>query len=328
MTSFRTRTIDSYPLVSIITPSLNQGSFLEATIQSVLQQDYPNIEYIIIDGGSTDGSIEIIQNYSSKLAGWVSEADRGQAHAINKGLQRSTGTILGWLNSDDVLAPDAVGRVVARFLTHPRVDVVYGFIDRIDAEGNLLETPPSYYKLPVLTRQLAIGECIISQPGTFWRRDVSDSNGFINEEYQNILDHEYWIRLAFAGAIFDRLPLPALAKFRLYAQSKTLSLLHQSGIETLNLLDALEADPLLAEKSGLSPREARRKLKRARTLAMLKLFQAHSSQSYDAKTSFEYLKKAFALDPITSMSRCRLIAWGILNILGYHRQTFKLQPDK
>ena len=132
-----------YPLVSIITPSYNQGQFIDATIQSVLGQDYAPIEYLIIDGGSTDNSLEVIRRYEDQIAYWESQPDRGQAHAINKGLQHANGEILGWLNSDDVLLPDTVSRVVSAFGEYPHVDVVYGRLERIDASGSVAPTPNS-----------------------------------------------------------------------------------------------------------------------------------------------------------------------------------------
>ncbi len=129
-------TTSSLPRVSIVTPSFNQAAFLEETIQSVLSQDYPNLEYIIIDGGSTDGSVEIIKKYADKLAYWVSEKDTGQADAINKGLIRVTGEIVAWLNSDDIYLPGTIRAAVEALQAHPDCGLVYGDVLSVDAKGS------------------------------------------------------------------------------------------------------------------------------------------------------------------------------------------------
>jgi len=123
------------PLVSIVTPSYNQAQFIEATIQSVLSQDYPKIEYIIMDGGSKDGSVEIIHRYAGRLAWWVSERDRGQTDAINKGFAHANGEILAWLNSDDIYHPGAISEAVAHLTAHPETGMVYGDAALIDDQG-------------------------------------------------------------------------------------------------------------------------------------------------------------------------------------------------
>lgn len=131
------------PLVSIITPSYNQAHFLEETIQSVISQDYGNLEYIIVDGGSTDGSVEIIQQYANRIDWWVSEPDRGQTDAINKGFDKANGEILAWLNSDDTYIPGAISEAVAYLTNHPDLGMVYGDTNIINAEGNILGKFPA-----------------------------------------------------------------------------------------------------------------------------------------------------------------------------------------
>src|SRR5512138_1788368 len=126
------------PLVSIITPSFNQAAFLETTIRSVLDQDYPSLEYFIVDGGSKDGSLEIIQRYAHRLAGWVSEPDRGQTDAINKGFGMAHGEILAWLNSDDVYQPGAVAEAATFLQQNPEVGLVYGDATYIDENGRTI----------------------------------------------------------------------------------------------------------------------------------------------------------------------------------------------
>src|SRR5262245_56312998 len=126
------------PLVSIITPSFNQARYIEATIQSVLSQDYPNIEYLIIDGGSTDGTVEIIKKHEGRLAWWVSEQDKGQTDAINKGFARAGGQILAWLNSDDTYEPGAISKAVRYLVDHPEMGMVYGDCNFINEEGHMI----------------------------------------------------------------------------------------------------------------------------------------------------------------------------------------------
>ncbi|MCJ7530019.1 MAG: glycosyltransferase, partial [Anaerolineales bacterium] len=131
------------PLVSIVTPSYNQAQFLETTIRSVLDQVYPNLEYMVVDGGSTDGSREIIRKYADRLAWWVSEHDRGQTDAINKGFTRAHGDILAWLNSDDTYEPEAVAEAVTFLQTHPDVGMVYGDANFIDEQGQVIGRFPA-----------------------------------------------------------------------------------------------------------------------------------------------------------------------------------------
>ena len=148
----------------------------------MLDQDYPRLEYLVIDGGSSDDSPRIIERYASRLAYWESQPDRGQAHAINKGLQRARGDILGWLNSDDVLLPGVVSRAVQIFTQYPEVDVVYGRLERIDASGRLLPTPRLPKDRVDFDLSQVLGECVVNQPGSFWRREVMERAGLLDEQ--------------------------------------------------------------------------------------------------------------------------------------------------
>ena len=155
--------------VSIVTPSFNQSPFLEATIRSVLEQDYPDIEYFVMDGGSSDGSREIIQRYADRLAGWVSEPDAGQTDAINKGFARSTGDVLAWLNSDDTYEPGAIRQAVELLAQNPHVSMVYGDCNYIDEHGRVIGRFPA---AQTDYRRLRQGYVHIPQQASFFRADL------------------------------------------------------------------------------------------------------------------------------------------------------------
>jgi glycosyltransferase involved in cell wall biosynthesis len=205
------------PLVSVVTPSLNQGRFLRRALDSVLSQDYARIEHIVVDGGSSDQSLSILRSYGERVF-WLSEPDRGQAHAINKGLLLARGDILAFLNSDDALAPGAVGRVVNHFRDNPACEVVYGQAYIVDEADHILGRYPT---APFDADRLR-DECFICQPATFWRREAMDRFGVLDEALRFALDYDYWLRLAQGGARFEHLP-EVLACSRSYAETKTLA---------------------------------------------------------------------------------------------------------
>lgn len=185
-----------FPKISVVTPSFNQAEFLERTICSVLDQAYPNLEYIVIDGGSTDGSVEIIQKYADRLAYWVSEPDRGQTDAINKGLKRATGEWVGWQNSDDIYYPGAFADVAELAQKHPGADLLIGNMVIIDAADKPLRdiryVRPSYQAL------LAEGMLMANQ-AAFWRRQVHEQIGWMDESLQCSFDYEWFLRLTKQG---------------------------------------------------------------------------------------------------------------------------------
>ncbi len=164
------------PLVTIVTPSYNQVRFLEATLRSVLDQDYPSIEYLVVDGASTDGSVEIIRRYANRLTWWISEKDSGQPEAVNKGLQRARGEFVGWLNSDDIYLPGAVSAAVKVFQSHPEAGLVYGDALAIDSDGK----PFNLMRARQYTLADLLAFNIICQPAAFMRRSVLDEVGYLN----------------------------------------------------------------------------------------------------------------------------------------------------
>jgi glycosyltransferase involved in cell wall biosynthesis len=189
------------PLVSLITPSYQQGRFLRQCIESVLGQDYSNIEYFVLDGGSTDESLSILKSYSARVK-WVSEPDGGQSAAVNAGLRRAKGEIVGFINSDDWLKSGAVASAVRALLENPDVGVVYGQAGIVDESGNCLRQYPTQgFDADVL-----IQHCFISQPAAFWRRSLHVRFGYFSEEFDHTLDYEFWLRLMCGGVKFLHVP--------------------------------------------------------------------------------------------------------------------------
>ena len=205
------------PKVSIITPSYNQGRFLEASILSVLEQDYPNLEYIVVDGGSKDESIEIVKKYQDRLAWWVSEKDKGHADALNKGFAGATGEILAWLNSDDIYLPGAVLEAVSFLTGHPKLGMVYGDADLIDDSGS---TVGQFAAKQTSYRQMLRGSVHIPQATTFFRADLWRQVGPLDLSLFFSFDYDLWVKLAKVSEI---LYVPKRwAKFRIHAEGKTI----------------------------------------------------------------------------------------------------------
>jgi glycosyltransferase involved in cell wall biosynthesis len=206
------------PKISVVTPAFNQAQYIGETIHSILAQNYPNLEYLVIDGGSTDGTLDILGQYGNGL-NWVSEPDEGQAQAINKGFKRSTGDIVAWLNSDDIYLPQTLPIVADFFSYQPDVDVVYGDYHLIDHQGQVLlhkrEIPFDY-------NILLYGLDYISQPTTFFRKRVFETVGYLDESLHYGLDWEYWLRIASQGGKFAHIP-QYLAATRWHRQAKTLA---------------------------------------------------------------------------------------------------------
>ena len=206
----------SLPLVSIVTPSYNQARFLEETICSVLGQDYPYLEYIIVDGGSTDGSVEVIQRYAHRLAWWVSEPDRGQADALNKGFAHAHGEVFAWLNSDDTYLPGAVSEAVAFLQAHPEVGMVYGDANLIDEIGQVIGRFPARQ---TDYRRLLRGSVHIPQQAAFFRARLWRLVAPLDPSFYFAMDYDLWVRIASISLLWYH---PRLwANFRIHGQAKT-----------------------------------------------------------------------------------------------------------
>jgi glycosyltransferase involved in cell wall biosynthesis len=205
------------PLVSIITPSFNQAQYLEETIKSVLEQDYPRIEYIIMDGGSTDGSVDIIKKHEVGIKAWVSEQDQGQTDAINKGFNRASGDILAWLNSDDTYHPKAVGEAVKCLMEHPDVAMVYADCNFIDEQGRVIG---KFASRQTDYQKLRRGYAHIPQQTMFFRAKYWKEVGPLDPSFYFAMDYDLWVRIA------KRAPIKYVsgktwANFRIHTSSKT-----------------------------------------------------------------------------------------------------------
>lgn len=181
------------PRISIVTCSYQQAPFLEATLRSVLDQGYPNLEYIVMDGGSRDGSAEIITRYADQLAYWVSAKDAGQTDALARGFDRATGDIMGWLCSDDLLLPGALEQVGRYFSEHPEVEVVYGDAVWIDEHGRPIRTKK---EMGFSRFVFLFDHNYLPQPSVFWRRSVYDRVGGLDREFDLAMDSDLWERFS------------------------------------------------------------------------------------------------------------------------------------
>ena len=280
---------EQLPKISVVTPSFNQGRFIERTIQSVLAQGYPTLEYWVFDGGSTDETVAILQRYTDQLR-WISEKDRGQADAVNRGFRASSGEIIGWLNSDDIYYPEALAAVAARFRADPEIDVIYGAANHIEVTGQVIEAYPTEpWSVPRLSET-----CLLCQPAVFFKRSVLDRWGYLDETLHYCMDYEYWLRLARAGARFfyeQRI----LAGSRFYPETKTLGARVKVHAEINDMLRArLGRTPptwivayshVVADDMFGIPRSQRR-----RHLAVVALTALYSSLKWNRTITSEVLK--------------------------------------
>jgi glycosyltransferase involved in cell wall biosynthesis len=226
-----------FPLVSIVTPSFNQARFLDATLRSVLEQDYPRIEYLVVDGASSDGSVEIIRSYTNRLDWWVSEKDSGQSEAINKGLRRARGEFVGWLNSDDIYLPGAVSAAVRVFQSHPEAGLIYGDALAIDANGK----PFNVMRARQYTLTDLMAFQIICQPAAFMRRSVLEEVDYLDPAYQLLMDNLLWMCMAQKAPIIYASQTWAAARYHDQAKNRTRGAAY--GREARMLIDDLRSRP-------------------------------------------------------------------------------------
>ena len=288
--------------VSIITPSFNQVEYLESAIRSVLAQGYEDIEYFIVDGGSTDGSVDIIRQYQDQLAWWVSEPDKGQANAINKGLQRATGEVIAWVNSDDVLAPGTVTAAVQVFQGHPEVCLVYGDAISIDQDG----APFHYQAFEQYGVEELVAFHIICQPAVFFRKSSLEETGLLDENYHFLLDHRLWLGIAQVGELYH---VPEVWAFpRYHSGAKNILKSADFAREAFHLLEWMKSQPRLSQLIAENENEV---------MAMYHRFSAR--YLLDAGEGYQALQRyvqSFRHNPGIAMEEWNRVLFSILSTLG------------
>lgn len=222
--------LNRYPTISIVTPSYGQGEFIEQTLRSVLDQNYPALEYYVQDGGSKDNTLEVLQRYADRIDGWESAKDNGQSHAINLGMVKTSGEIMAWLNSDDLLMPGALARVAEFFEQHPEVDVVYGNRLICDEHGDEI----GRWLMPSHDDDVLSWADFVPQETMFWRRRIWEkAGGRIDDSFRFAMDWDLLVRFRQAGAKFAHIP-EFLGVFRVHSQQKTSAVIHDVGIKEMN----------------------------------------------------------------------------------------------
>ncbi len=310
---------EQFPLVTVVTPSYNQAEYLEQTIASVLGQDYPNIEYFVVDGGSTDGSLEIIRKYAGQLDWWVSEPDNGQADAINKGFRRAKGKYIAWLNSDDLYLPGTIRKAVEVLEGDPELGIVYADLLSINARGEHVNT--IRYRPFGLEDLLSFS--IIGQPTVFMRRSVQQQAGLLSEEYHFLLDIHLWLRMA-AISRLKYVPEPWAAA-RYHPAAKNMSQAGRFGDEAARILDWAKTQPKMADLIASSEK---------RVLGGLHRFQARYllDAGREGKALLEYARvlvtyPEFALQRYKQilLSLLGFLSFGLARKAAYRR--YYVQPD-
>lgn len=298
-----------WPRVSIVTPSYNQAQFIEETIRSVLLQGYPDQEYIIIDGGSTDGSADIIRKYADHLTFWVSEPDQGQAHALQKGFARATGEIVAYLNSDDVYLPNTLTTIVTRFLLDPELALVHGDAVLIDAAGQTVGHKQGLSG-DYLRFFLELVNPIL-QPSAFMRRNALEKAGGIDPAFHMAMDYDLWCRIGLRGMKIEHIP-QFLSRFRIHAKSKTRQHVLEFAKERWRVLEKCLADPYLAPK--LAPHR-----RRLWAVGHLHLASAHWLCG-NQKEAYSHFRQAITMAPRLIMTQRGL---SLLTRMLLRRRSFR-----
>ena len=231
---------EDYPRISIVTPSYNQAKYLTQTIESILKQNYPNLEYIIVDGGSTDGSVDIIRQYESHLAYWVSERDSGQSEAINKGLYRATGVLFNWINSDDVLFPNALWRIAEVYREHPDADLVVGYGAKSKADGTItrITVPPREFSMSP-----ANWSFFVHQQSVFIATQTITRLGGVREDLSSIMDADLYYRIFREGCRYVRTHA-LIGVIREHAEAKGAAQKEHFVAEKLDVLGQYDIRPI------------------------------------------------------------------------------------
>ena len=292
-------------LVSIVTPSFNQSAYLEQTIRSVLEQDYSNVEYIVIDGASTDGSVDIIKKYSSRLAYWVSEKDSGQADAINKGLRRAKGEIAAWLNSDDYYLPHAIKSAVAALEANPQAMMVYGNMLAVNQTGQTI----NQLRYRPLTLEDLLCFQIIGQPAVFMRSVAFEKAGGLDLDFHFMLDHQLWLKITAQGPMVHVNETWSAARF--HPQAKNRAQAPGFGREAFRVLDWAETQFDLAPMLQRVQRRARASVYRVNARYLL-----DDGQSWNALKAW---MRSLAIHPPTALARLNLLGSSLLNLVGLNR---------
>jgi glycosyltransferase involved in cell wall biosynthesis len=289
-------------LVSIIIPSFNQASYLEVTLLSVLGQDYPRVETIVIDGGSTDGSVDIIKSYEKRLAYWVSEKDSGQADAINKGMARAKGEIVAWLNSDDFYLAGAVRAAVETFERNPDAVLVYADMLAVDERGQTFNT----FRYKQLSLADLLSFQIIGQPSVFMRRSAFEQAGGMDTSYHLLLDHHLWIRIAAQGHIVHIPRTWSAARY--HSEAKNRARASEFGVEAFRILDWAKTQPDLAPVASRISHRASASAHRVNARYLL--------DGGQPAASLAAWTRAFFIHPPTALDRLNLLGSALLNLTG------------